>query len=64
MEDWQSVLDLVGERSWKCRYSEGETALPAPRAETVPSRPADAECPKPRVWPRRRDATGHRAGRE
>lgn len=50
-EDWQAVLDFVGARGWKCQYSEGETVLPAPRAETVLSRPADAECPSFRVWP-------------
>ncbi|MER6630809.1 hypothetical protein ABT301_21760 [Streptomyces sp. NPDC000987] len=48
---WQAVLDLVEARGWHCRYSEGETVLPVPRAETVLSRPADAECPNPRVWP-------------
>ncbi|MFE7750771.1 hypothetical protein [Streptomyces sp. NPDC057428] len=51
VQDWQAVLDLVGERGWKCRYSEGGTVLPVPRAETVLSRPADAECPDLRVWP-------------
>ncbi|GAA3903441.1 hypothetical protein GCM10022207_85720 [Streptomyces lannensis] len=51
MEDWQTVLDLVAEKGWKCQYSEGETVLPVPRAETVLSRPADAECPELRVWP-------------
>ncbi|MFJ3518787.1 MULTISPECIES: hypothetical protein [unclassified Streptomyces] len=49
--DWQAVLDLVGARGWACRYSEGATVLPVPRAETVLSRPADAECPELRVWP-------------
>lgn len=24
VEDWQALLDLVGERGWKCQYSEGE----------------------------------------
>jgi hypothetical protein len=51
VEDWQAVLDLVGESGWKCQYSEGETVLPMPRAEAVLSRPADAECPELRVWP-------------
>ncbi|MEU5896510.1 MULTISPECIES: hypothetical protein [unclassified Streptomyces] len=51
VDDWQAVLDLVTEKGWKCRYSEGETARPVPRAETVLSRPADAECPNLRVWP-------------
>lgn len=51
MEDWQTVLDLVAEKGWKCQYSEGETVLPVPRAETVLSHPADAECPELRVWP-------------
>ncbi|MFJ5797549.1 hypothetical protein [Streptomyces decoyicus] len=51
VEDWQALLDLVGERGWKCQYSEGETVLPLPRAETVLSRPADAEFPELRVWP-------------
>ncbi|WKK24392.1 hypothetical protein QZH56_01645 [Streptomyces olivoreticuli] len=51
VEDWQAVLDLVEARGWKCQYSEGETVLPLPRAETVLSRPADAECPNLRVWP-------------
>ncbi|MFE3326345.1 hypothetical protein [Streptomyces sp. NPDC059176] len=51
VEDWQAVLDLVEARGWHCQYSEGETVLPVPRAETVLSRPADAECPNLRVWP-------------
>ncbi|MEF9902029.1 hypothetical protein [Streptomyces sp. P9-A2] len=51
MEDWQAVLDLVGESDWKFQYSEGETVLPMPRSEAVLSRPADAECPELRVWP-------------
>ncbi|MFD6873880.1 MULTISPECIES: hypothetical protein [unclassified Streptomyces] len=51
VEDWQVVLDLVEARGWKCRYSEGETVLPVPRAQAVLSRPADAECPDLRVWP-------------
>ncbi|MFC9076002.1 hypothetical protein ACFTY7_02945 [Streptomyces sp. NPDC057062] len=51
VEDWQALLDLVGECGWKCRYSEGETVLPVPKAETVYSRSADAECPELRVWP-------------
>lgn len=51
VEDWQAVLDLVAEKGWKCRYSEGERELPVPRAEAVLSRPADAECPDLRVWP-------------
>ncbi|WP_239096678.1 hypothetical protein [Streptomyces sp. SID11385] len=33
VDDWQAVLDLVGERGWKSRYVEGETVLPVPRAE-------------------------------
>ncbi|MFF2523812.1 hypothetical protein [Streptomyces liangshanensis] len=48
---WQAVLDLVGERGWACRYSEGGVVLPLPRAEGVLSRPAGAECPELRVWP-------------
>ncbi|MGW6604852.1 hypothetical protein [Streptomyces sp. NPDC055036] len=51
VEDWQTVLDLVAEKGWKCQYSEGETVLPVPRAGAVLSRPADAECPDLRVWP-------------
>jgi hypothetical protein len=51
VEDWQTVLDLVAEKGWKCQYSEGERVLPVPRAEAVLSRPADAECPDLRVWP-------------
>ncbi|MFD7206480.1 hypothetical protein [Streptomyces sp. NPDC059893] len=51
VEDWQTVLDLVAEKGWKCQYSEGETVLPVPRAKTVLARPADAECPDLRVWP-------------
>lgn len=51
VEDWQAVLDLVGARSWKRQYSEGEMVLLVPRAETVLARPADAECPNLRVWP-------------
>ncbi|MER6916059.1 hypothetical protein ABT354_30685 [Streptomyces sp. NPDC000594] len=51
VEGWQTVLDLVAEKGWKCRYSEGATVLPVPRAEVVLSRPVDAECPNLRVWP-------------
>ncbi|MFD5323541.1 hypothetical protein [Streptomyces sp. NPDC127092] len=51
VEEWQAVLDLVGERGWKHQYSEGELVLPVPRAEDVLSRPSDAECPALRVWP-------------
>ncbi|MFZ3499013.1 hypothetical protein ACODT5_38350 [Streptomyces sp. 5.8] len=51
VEGWQAVLDLVEERGWKCRYSEGEAVLPVPRAQAVLSRAADAECPELRVWP-------------
>ncbi|EFL19767.1 hypothetical protein [Streptomyces sp. C] len=51
VEDWQAVLDLVEARGWKCQYSEGGTVLPVPRAESVLSRPADAECADLRVWP-------------
>ncbi|MGA5171028.1 MULTISPECIES: hypothetical protein [Streptomyces] len=51
VEDWQSVLDLIAEKGWECQYSEGDMALPVPRAEAVLSRPADAECPELRVWP-------------
>ncbi|MFI6014846.1 hypothetical protein ACIBAG_39780 [Streptomyces sp. NPDC051243] len=51
VEDWQAVLDLVAEKGWKCRYSEGEVVLPVPRAQQVVARPADAECPNLRVWP-------------
>ncbi|MFK0258243.1 hypothetical protein [Streptomyces sp. NPDC090445] len=51
VEDWQAVLDLVEAKGWKCRYSEGDTVLPVPRAESVLSRPADAECADLRVWP-------------
>jgi hypothetical protein len=51
VEDWQAVLDLAEARSCQCQYSEGETVLPVPRAETVLSRPEDAECPNLRVWP-------------
>ncbi|MEV6025333.1 hypothetical protein [Streptomyces sp. NPDC052036] len=51
VEDWQAVLDLVDVSGWKYQYSEGESVLPVPRAETALSRPADAECPQLRVWP-------------
>lgn len=51
VEDWQAVLDLVSVSGWTFQYSEDERVLPVPRAEAVPSRPADAECPEPRVWP-------------
>jgi hypothetical protein len=51
VEDWQAVLDLVAEKGWKCRYSEGERVLPVPRAEAVLSRSTDVECPDLRVWP-------------
>ncbi|MEU5041570.1 hypothetical protein [Streptomyces griseorubiginosus] len=51
VQDWEAVLDLVAEKGWKCQYSDGETVLRLPRAEAVPGRPADAECPNLRVWP-------------
>ncbi|MFE0348890.1 hypothetical protein [Streptomyces griseoluteus] len=51
VKDWQAVLDLVGEKGWKCQYSEGERVLQVARAEAVLSRRADAECPELRVWP-------------
>ncbi|MFH8612974.1 hypothetical protein ACH4D5_36430 [Streptomyces sp. NPDC018029] len=51
MNDWQAVLDLVAEKGWKCQYTEGESVLPVPGADAVLSRPSDAECPSPRVWP-------------
>lgn len=50
VEDWQAVLDLIDERGWKHQYSEGESVLPVPRAETALSRPAEADCPQLRVW--------------
>ncbi|MFF5260687.1 hypothetical protein ACFY4C_17230 [Actinomadura viridis] len=50
VEDWQAVLDLVDVSGWKHQYSEGESVLPMPRAETALSRPADAECAQLRVW--------------
>ncbi|MFE0462913.1 hypothetical protein ACFW1A_27035 [Kitasatospora sp. NPDC058965] len=49
--DWQAVLDLIQERGWAHTYAEGGTELPLPRADTVLSRPADADCPTLRVWP-------------
>lgn len=49
VEDWQAVLDLVAEKGWACRYSEGESVRPVPRAADVFSRPPDAECPALRV---------------
>lgn len=49
--DWQTLLDLVEAKGWTRRYSEGETVLPVPRAESVLSRAVDAECPELRVWP-------------
>ncbi|MGW0331838.1 hypothetical protein ACWD0J_08210 [Streptomyces sp. NPDC003011] len=48
--NWQDVLDLVVEKGWKCRYSEGERVLPLPRAAAAPSRAADTESPSLRVW--------------
>ncbi|WP_328959515.1 hypothetical protein [Kitasatospora purpeofusca] len=48
---WQAVLDLVEEQNWTFEYAEGDAVLPLPRAETVLSCPADAECPALRVWP-------------
>ncbi|MDT0381261.1 hypothetical protein RM572_21110 [Streptomyces sp. DSM 42041] len=50
VEDWQAVLDLIGESGWRCQYSEGDVLLPLPRAEAVLARSADAECPELRVW--------------
>jgi hypothetical protein len=49
MEDWQAVLDVMGESGWKCQCSAGDATLPVPRAEAVLSRPTDAECPVLRV---------------
>ena len=50
--DWQALLDLVATASdWKSEYHEGDAVLPLPRAETVLSRPADAECPALHVRP-------------
>ncbi|KJS51833.1 hypothetical protein VM98_35005, partial [Streptomyces rubellomurinus subsp. indigoferus] len=43
--DWQAALHLVVERGWGYAYTEGDTARPLPRAETVLARPADPECP-------------------
>lgn len=51
VEDWQTLLDLVGASGWRCQYSVGGTVIPVPRAEVVLCRPADAECPELRVWP-------------
>ncbi|MEU7581381.1 hypothetical protein AB0B50_27680 [Streptomyces sp. NPDC041068] len=51
VDDWQAVLDLVEVNGWQYRYSEGDTVLPLPRAESVLSRPDDAECPQLRVRP-------------
>ncbi|MFF7601896.1 hypothetical protein [Streptomyces mirabilis] len=51
VEDWQAVLDLIGESGWKCQYSDGDAVLPVPRAEALLSGPAEAECPELRVWP-------------
>ena len=50
VEDWQALLDLVGESGWRVQYSEGGAVLPVPRAEAALSRSADAECPELRVW--------------
>ncbi|MGA5822726.1 hypothetical protein ACPC54_33295 [Kitasatospora sp. NPDC094028] len=50
---WQAVLDLVVERDWVYEYTVGCFVLPLPRAETVLSRPAGAECPSLSVWPDR-----------
>lgn len=44
-EDWQAVLDLIGESGWHSEYSEGGVVMPVPRAEAMLSRHADAECP-------------------
>ncbi|WP_017580182.1 hypothetical protein [Nocardiopsis valliformis] len=51
VNDWQTLLHLVVERGWRHRYSEGDAVAPLPQAQTVLSRPADAECPRLRVWP-------------
>ncbi|MDA2809780.1 hypothetical protein O4J56_03935 [Nocardiopsis sp. RSe5-2] len=51
VNDWQSLLDLIVERGWEHRHSEGDAVVPLPRAQTVLSRAADAECPELRVWP-------------
>ncbi|MFG2975443.1 hypothetical protein ACGFYY_20990 [Streptomyces sp. NPDC048331] len=50
VDDWQAVLYLVKARNRKYEYSVGDKALPMPRAETVLSRPVDAECAYMRVW--------------
>jgi hypothetical protein len=51
VDDWQAILDLVGELGWTFEYTEGGSVLPLPRAEAVFSRSVDAECPALRVWP-------------
>lgn len=49
--DWQALLDLLSEKGWQYRYSEGETVLPLPGAADALSRPADADWPELRVRP-------------
>ncbi|MFE9249911.1 hypothetical protein [Streptomyces sp. NPDC007088] len=49
--DWQALLDLVRAKGWACRYQEGETVLPVPRAEVALSPPADGEPATLRVRP-------------
>jgi hypothetical protein len=38
VDDWQALLDLVGDSDWKSEYSVGDVVVPLPRAEQVLSR--------------------------
>lgn len=51
VDDWQALLHLIEERGWQHQYFEGTSMGPMPRAETVLSRSAEAECAQLKVWP-------------
>ncbi|MEU0236378.1 hypothetical protein ABZ234_01675 [Nocardiopsis sp. NPDC006198] len=48
VRDWQSFLELVVERGWRHRYTEGNAVVPLGPAHTALSRTGLAEL---RVWP-------------
>ncbi|WP_433696952.1 hypothetical protein [Nocardiopsis sp. CA-288880] len=48
VRDWQSFLELVVERGWRHRYTEGDAVVLLRPAHTALSRPGFSEL---RVWP-------------
>jgi len=49
--DRQALLNFVASSRWRFEYAEGDMIRPLPRAESVLSRPLDAESASLRVWP-------------